>query len=178
MRGNPKLMVFSENQRGTVFELTGETMSCGRREGVDIRIRDGSLSSHHCDFMRDADGGYVLRDNHSTNGSRVNGRAVTEQKLLNQDTVRLGGIELVYISPGEGLETGVSRTHTIVLDRDNLTTASVAPVTNLSPFDLPLRRREKRQHRLIILLLALLGMAVLGLLAAVLLIFVGNAPVQ
>ena len=40
----PKFTVLFEKLRGTTFELNKETMSIGRRDGMDICIKDSSMS--------------------------------------------------------------------------------------------------------------------------------------
>ncbi|MEG1980327.1 MAG: FHA domain-containing protein, partial [Victivallaceae bacterium] len=71
MAGNPKLIILSERLRGKSFELNKDVMSAGRSEQRDICIKDTTLSSHHCDFIKQGDK-YILHDNNSTNGTRVN----------------------------------------------------------------------------------------------------------
>jgi pSer/pThr/pTyr-binding forkhead associated (FHA) protein len=46
-------------------------ITVGRAEARDIRIRDPSLSRHHCTIIRTDDGGYALADNGSRNGVLV-----------------------------------------------------------------------------------------------------------
>ena len=41
---------------------------------------------------------YVIKDLDSTNGTRINGERITEQKLRRNDILRLGNIELLYDS--------------------------------------------------------------------------------
>ena len=52
MAQNPKLVLLSEKLRGKSFELDREMLTVGRREQCDICIKDSTLSSHHCDFIR------------------------------------------------------------------------------------------------------------------------------
>ena len=52
MMGNPKLTVLNEKMRGQIFEIDRETMSVGRRDGMDICIKDSTLSGHHADIIR------------------------------------------------------------------------------------------------------------------------------
>jgi pSer/pThr/pTyr-binding forkhead associated (FHA) protein len=95
MSGTPKLIVLSSQFRGKQFKLTEDLYTVGRTEERDICIKDGSLSSHHCDLIRSGDT-YIIRDNNSTNGTRVNNTPVTEQELMNSDIIQFGGIEVLY----------------------------------------------------------------------------------
>ena len=47
----PKFTVLFEKLRGQTFELNKETMSIGRRDGMDICIKDSSMSGHHADLI-------------------------------------------------------------------------------------------------------------------------------
>ena len=93
---NPKLIVLSEQLRGQVFELTGDTYSIGRVEERDICIVDATVSTHHADLVRNDDGLYTVKDLGSTNGSRVNGMRIEEQMLVNSDILQIGSIEMLF----------------------------------------------------------------------------------
>lgn len=178
MADNPKLTVLFEKLRGKVFELTGETMSCGRKDGMDICIKDGSLSSHHCDFIRKPDGNYILRDNGSTNGTRVNNIAVTEQELKSSDILQLGSVEVLYDCPIHNEETAASRTHTIEIDDNKSNFSTVTKLVNFSPFAVQAEMQERRNHKMIVIALCVLGVAVLGLIVFLLLQFAGSTPAR
>ena len=167
MANNPKLTILFEKMRGMVFELDKEQMSVGRKEGVDICIKEGSLSSYHCDFIRMEDGGYMLRDNNSTNGSRVNNEPVTERVLKNSDIIQLGSVEILYDSNDNSHTGTISRTHTIDLDSTELNMAGVRELTNLSPFAQAQREKQKKVNAMI-----KLGIAAFGVLLAALVVFV------
>ena len=109
MAGIPKLIVLSEKMRGKSFELTEPVMSAGRNEQQDICIKDSTLSSHHCDFIK-TETSYMVRDNDSTNGTRVNNVPVTEQELKNFDVIQLGGIEILY-DADDGTDNDNMRSH-------------------------------------------------------------------
>ncbi len=164
MADNPKLTVLFEKLRGKTFELDKETMSCGRKDGMDICIKDGSLSSHHCDFIRTADGTYILRDNDSTNGTRVNNVAITEQELKNSDIIQLGAVEVLYDCPAQAGESSVgTRTHTIEIDETKSNLSTVRGLVNFSPFAEKQGRKQVRTHRILVVSLVLLGLIVIGL---------------
>ena len=117
MADNPKLTVLFEKLRGKTFELNKESMSVGRRDGMDICIKDPSLSGYHADFIRSERDGkvvYTLRDHDSTNGTRINNVPITEQELKNSDIILFGAVEVLYDS-NNGDDSGISQTHTIDL---------------------------------------------------------------
>ena len=78
----PKFTVLFEKLRGTTFDLDREVMSIGRRDGMDICIKDSSMSGHHADIIaveRNGKKTFVLRDNDSTNGTKINGVQVQDR---------------------------------------------------------------------------------------------------
>ena len=100
MEKYPKIAVLSENLRGRTFEISKAEMSIGSHKDNDICIDDSSVSDHHADiFLREVDGKtvYVLRDNNSLNGTRVNNVMTTGEHILeNSDIVLFGDIEVLF----------------------------------------------------------------------------------
>ena len=92
----PKIIILSEILRGQTIELTKDEYTIGRTDDNDIPIPDGTISTHHAKLVRSADGGYLVVDNGSTNGTRVNGIKVTTQELSNSDILQCGGIEILF----------------------------------------------------------------------------------
>lgn len=162
MANNPKLTILFEKMRGLVFELNKDEMSVGRKDGMDICIKEGSLSSHHCDFIRMEDGSYMLRDNGSTNGTRVNNEPITEHVLKNSDIIQLGSVEILYDSNDNSHTGTISRTHTIDLDSTELNMAGVRELSNLSPFAQAQREKQKKVNMMIKLAIIIFGVLLLG----------------
>jgi pSer/pThr/pTyr-binding forkhead associated (FHA) protein len=171
MAGNPKLTVLFEKLRGKTFELDRPEMTAGRKDPMDICIKDPSLSGHHCTFIRTATGSYIIRDNDSTNGTRVNNVPVTEQELKNSDIIQLGGVEVLYDC---GLDadgtTGVSsfgRTHTINLDSLESNLSTVKDLGNYSPFAKVEGKKQARTNKIMLIGLGVLGLGLLVMLAII-----------
>ncbi|UDQ97639.1 FHA domain-containing protein [Lentisphaerota bacterium WC36G] len=95
MVGSPKLVLLSAQQRGTSFELENDVYTIGRSETQDIVIKDPTISTYHCDLVKKGDT-YVIKDNNSTNGTRVNNVPVEEQELKGSDIIQLGGVEILF----------------------------------------------------------------------------------
>lgn len=115
MNETPKLIILSENFRGRTFELLQEKMTVGRTDERDICIKDPTVSTMHCTLIRRNNLFYV-RDEGSTNGTRINGEAIephVEQQLNNSDVLRIGGIELMYDSDDKSV-TSIMRTTTAI----------------------------------------------------------------
>ncbi len=167
MSENPKLVVLSEKLRGKIFELNSDKLSVGRNPQRDICIKDGSISSYHCDFEKQPDGSWVLRDNDSTNGSRVNNVQITSQALKNSDILQLGNVEVLFdYSAGSG-SVG-SRTVTgIDLDSPD-SGLQTQELNNLDPFANSDRKRQLMGQKLSVIIMVLLGVALLGVLVWVL----------
>lgn len=162
MANNPKLTILFEKMRGMVFELNKDQLTVGRKDGMDICIKESSLSSHHCDFIRLEDGSYMLRDNDSTNGTRVNNEPITEHVLKNSDIIQLGSVEILYDSNDNASSATISRTHTIDLDSTEMNLAGVKELTNLSPFAQAQRAKQKKVNTLILVSIGVLGVLLLA----------------
>ena len=169
--GNPKFTVLNEKMRGKVFEIDRETMSVGRRDGMDICIKDSTLSGHHADIIRSMHDGkpvYVLRDNDSTNGTKINNVQLNgEQELKNADLILFGGIEVLFdagdAAAEEASTSSFQPTVTLDLSLDsNLTTAP--NLTNLNPLAAEEEKKHKMTRMIVTAALALVGLALLGLI--------------
>jgi pSer/pThr/pTyr-binding forkhead associated (FHA) protein len=133
MPGRPKLIVLSEQLRGKSFELTKDLHTVGRSEERDICVKDPTISTYHCDFIKTGNT-YTIRDNNSTNGTRVNNVPVTEQELQNSDILQLGGVEILFDCDDKSVTT-VMKTHTgITLDSTDIGMSTVKKMNNVSPF--------------------------------------------
>ena len=104
---------------GRTFQLDHETVDIGRHPNCDLVIEDPTVSAHHAQIVRTADGTYVLRDNDSSGGSFVNGERVTESlPLRDNDVLRLGKTQLAlktasgaaFTPSGEEEEPEMART--------------------------------------------------------------------
>lgn len=169
MSGNPKFTVLYEKLRGKTFELDKEVISIGRRDGVDICLKDASISGHHADLIRTERDGkvvYILRDNDSSNGTRVNNVPITEQELNNDDLILFGMVEVLYAGGGNSANTGFAQTtHTIDLTSIDSNMSTVPTVSSLNPF----ADAEQKKHDLITKLL-IAGAVLLGLCGVAILV--------
>jgi predicted component of type VI protein secretion system len=84
------------NPSGFVYEFAQSRIVIGRSRSADVQLPHNAVSGSHAS-IREQDAGYVLMDEGSTNGTRVNeirvvpGRGKT---LRNHDVVDLGGYRL------------------------------------------------------------------------------------
>jgi hypothetical protein len=82
------------------LRLEARPIGIGRGADNDLVVADPLLSRHHARIVP-RNGRLVLRDLASRNGTRVNGRAVTEAVLGASDRVELGGT-IIDILPPDG----------------------------------------------------------------------------
>ncbi|MBD3241244.1 MAG: FHA domain-containing protein, partial [Chitinivibrionales bacterium] len=71
-------------------EQVERTLSIGRDETCDLRCAHPLVSRFHASLHVSAEGGCVISDQQSTNGTFVNGRRVRRQELQHGDIVQVG----------------------------------------------------------------------------------------
>lgn len=89
-----RLSVKTEGLNAKLMELKLGANRVGRHSDNDFQIEHPTISSVHCEIVLQ-EGGVLLRDLESTNGTFVNGTAVREVKLSPGEIVRLGDVELL-----------------------------------------------------------------------------------
>jgi pSer/pThr/pTyr-binding forkhead associated (FHA) protein len=92
-----KLVVLGDDGSSQEFELLLKRLSIGRDGTCDICLSDRSVSRHHATLMRVYQG-FSIEDEQSTNGTRVNGNAVTKRFLKHGDLIEIGKYNLRYIA--------------------------------------------------------------------------------
>jgi pSer/pThr/pTyr-binding forkhead associated (FHA) protein len=93
--GSALLIVQRGPNSGARFLLDAEVTTAGRSPEADIFLDDVTVSRRHCEF-RASEGGFVVRDSGSLNGTYVN-RERTESARLNAgDEVQIGKYRLTY----------------------------------------------------------------------------------
>lgn len=91
----PRLVINAGTPQAKQLDLKQGTNYIGRGFANDFQIEDSSVSSRHCQVV--INGNQIFfKDLGSTNGSFVNGTAIQEAILQNGQTLRLGGINLLF----------------------------------------------------------------------------------
>ena len=72
-------------------------VTIGRMPESTITLDDTNVSRNHAE-IRPSDSGYLVVDLGSTNGTKVNGRRVTERELVDGDSVTFGTTTLTYVA--------------------------------------------------------------------------------
>ena len=76
-----------------------ETVTLGRSSKSDIRISCESVSGNHA-TIRKMEDGYVLRDLGSTNGTKLDGKKVSEVHLKSGQKIHLGDVAFDFVPDG------------------------------------------------------------------------------
>lgn len=98
------LKIISGEMSGASYTIGSECLKIGRAEGNDLQLRDGSVSSRHCEVSLDPDGNLLVRDLGSTNGTYIEGLQVREPALaLPGQRVRFGNLELLFEGEGKSV---------------------------------------------------------------------------
>jgi len=77
--------------------IRDETTTIGRLKSNSIVVDDSSVSLMHAKITR-KNGEYYLKDLNSTNGTNVNGQAVGEARLRDQDRVRFAEVSTQFLA--------------------------------------------------------------------------------
>lgn len=83
------LITFSHDEYGQDYRIFVGKNNIGSTSGKDIVIADSSISADHATILF-RDNELLIKDNFSTNGTKINGTSVTEGKLRDGDEVRFG----------------------------------------------------------------------------------------
>jgi pSer/pThr/pTyr-binding forkhead associated (FHA) protein len=73
---------------GDPIPLLKTVLMIGRRESADIVLRFPNVSGHHCELTI-VDGYWHVKDLGSSNGTKVNGSRVTEQRIAPGDKLSI-----------------------------------------------------------------------------------------
>ncbi len=93
----PAIVVRQGKEPGRTYEMRKEHISIGRSRESDIFLEDLAVSRLHATIYRDEMGGYRLRDEHSANGTSLNGQRVSESPLQEGDEIQLGQTILAFM---------------------------------------------------------------------------------
>ena len=82
---------------GSRFALEQEVVRAGRHPDSDIFLDDVTVSRHHAELVR-REGGYLVRDSGSLNGTYLNRERVDEAPLDDGDELQIGTFKLVFLT--------------------------------------------------------------------------------
>ena len=96
----PRMVVSIDGVVIKEVELSKERTTLGRRPYNDIVIDNLAVSGEHAAFHM-AGNDVAIEDLHSTNGTYVNGKAVTRHELRNGDTLEVGKYKIRFFNEAE-----------------------------------------------------------------------------
>jgi adenylate cyclase len=88
-------VLYEADGRQQVFTVLKDVLSIGRANDNDIVLNDFSVSRRHA-FLKKEDGAWVIHDNQSTNGVRVNDRPVPSATVKDGDAAAIGTFVLRF----------------------------------------------------------------------------------
>lgn len=95
-RPNAEVTIFSPMISPSRLRLTDETVTIGRAAECTIPIKDRYLSRKHAEILAQ-NGGWLLKDCGSANGTYLNGARVSGDLVLHSgDRIRLGDTEILF----------------------------------------------------------------------------------
>ena len=180
MATTPKFTVLFEKLRGQTFQLDKDVLTIGRKDGMDIVLKDGSVSGFHAELFRsEADGKvtFTLRDHDSTNGTRVNNQPITEYVLQPSDLITFGNVEVLFDSErsGSGNTSDFSHlTHTIDIGSLDKNTTAPQVLTNFNPEKAKKAKKDALSQRSMLITIGLMGIGLVALAVLVLAKIIGK----
>ena len=103
-------IIFKEGPNaGQRLELPSKTLTLGRRPEMDLSLDDKMVSGHHAE-LRFEDGGWLLVDLGSSNGTMLNNEKVTSARLSDGDKVQIGATLFLFRGEKGAPETALGAT--------------------------------------------------------------------
>jgi pSer/pThr/pTyr-binding forkhead associated (FHA) protein len=94
-----RLTLYFPEDSPTTHEFVGQKLTIGRLGDNDVQIEDGSVSSHHAEIEL-VDGGAILRDLGSTNGTFINGEQLNGEMFIGEGAeIYIGNVRVVFMEP-------------------------------------------------------------------------------
>ncbi|HEX7709282.1 MAG TPA: SpoIIE family protein phosphatase [Thermoanaerobaculia bacterium] len=126
LESRAEVTVYTQAQSPSRHHLKGSVVSIGRASDCAIPIKDRYLSRRHAEIVS-FNGGWMLKDLGSANGTYLNGARVERDEILRPgDRIRLGDTEIVFDTPESNTDrmlavADVAASPTIVIAVDEIT---------------------------------------------------------
>ena len=106
----PKLLIKLMHQQNQLCPLVSDVVRIGRSEECEVILPNASVSRIHATITKE-NGEFIIRDNNSSNGFRINNQATKEHVLSSGDEIHLGVFSLIFL--GDRLENNYYRGRSI-----------------------------------------------------------------
>jgi sigma-B regulation protein RsbU (phosphoserine phosphatase) len=103
-------------------DLRTAKLTIGRAPESDIPLESTRVSRHHAELEKDPQGQWIVRDLSSRNGTKINGRPITQQTLAHGDRIQIGEFEIRFRSRGSPVTVSAQPGNTIWSSHGNSTT--------------------------------------------------------
>ena len=162
----PVLVGISANNKGKTFPLDHDTIKIGRGGENVIVLDDASISTKHCVLTRSKES-CLLKDLASTNGTRVNGKAIQETRLRNRDILQLGALEFIFADQQSDVIDALSptsrRRSTPTVEVSSDPVVKPESFSSVSPFSVQ-GKDNRRMWQGVITVIGILALICVGLL--------------
>lgn len=105
---------------GSIFQISGDENVIGRSSECNIHIDDESISREHAKLVRTDDGGFLIKDMGSTNGTYKGGQRIDTAVLAEGERFRIGDTTLLRLSLNGEMEASFRKLYDASV-RDPLT---------------------------------------------------------
>jgi pSer/pThr/pTyr-binding forkhead associated (FHA) protein len=95
----PRLLITGGPHKGAEFALLDSVITLGRARSNGLTVADVSMSRRHSRLERQGDR-WVLFDQNSGNGTRVNGRPARRHRLRHGDEIEMGDTTFRFLEAG------------------------------------------------------------------------------
>ena len=164
----PKLVVLSDQIQGKkLFELSEDVYTIGRSDDQSICLQDSTVSSRHCELIRNEDGAFNVQDLGSANGTRINGVRIMEQALGHSDILQVGGVEVLFHHDEGSVPTNQNPPQTGINLENTENGVQINQLANVNP----LKSGSKKVDAKKVNLLITISISVLIVLVLVLAVF-------
>ena len=97
-----KIKFLNGEPAGKIIEFQESEISIGREDGNTIQLLTGGVSRYHARIIRRDDGSYSIVDLASTNGVKIDGVAISGERVLcPEDEIIIGEQKLLIVELGE-----------------------------------------------------------------------------
>lgn len=144
----PRLIVKLKNRPLRTYTFKGNKLTIGRQPQNDIVIDNLSVSRRHA-AITSSDGGFVLKDLESKNGTYLNGKSVDQAQLKEGDTITIGKYNILFRLPGRETGDTLDLDQTVIIP--NFRKAKTAakpgkPSQNIQPCPRLFRRTNHEEY--------------------------------